>query len=98
MIQKTFRPNQNVRLILVATHSVQPKRVCIEHELSQMLKRAAVKVAFDLNLPIFRTDLILERKPGEPEEYPEFLRDPVHQNRASSLLLTKEFLFSYVFE
>ena len=98
MIQKTFRPNRNVRIILVATQSVQSKHLCIQPDLSQMLKRAAVKVAFDLNLPIFRTDPILEQKPGEPEEYPVFLQDPVHQNRASSLLLTKEFLFSFVFE
>ena len=94
MIQETFRPDRDIQLILVATHSVHPKHyLCIQHDLSQMLKRVAVKVAIDLNLPIFRTDLILEDKSGDDWKY---LLDRVHQNSDSSILLTKEFLSSYV--
>ena len=84
---ETFRSDRNIRHILLATHSALPDHPFIKRELTKMLTRAAVKLAFDFNVHIFRSNPILEHKGSE---YLGYLKDTVHQIRDASILLTKD--------
>ena len=92
MLQNVFRPKD--KLILSVPHSPRPYHHCLDLDLVDHFRRSTLKVGLDLGLPIFRADRIVEHSSAESFGY---LKDRVHQNRECSLLLTKDFIYSFIF-
>ena len=92
MLQNVFRPKD--KLILSVPHSPKPKHHCLDLVLIAKLRRSALKIGFHLSLPIFRADRIVEHTSSKRFGY---LQDHIHQSRHASVLLTKDFINSFIF-
>ena len=94
MLQNVFRTKD--KLILSVPHSPKPKHHCLDLDLIDNFRRSALKIGFHLSLPIFRADHIVEQVQLKTNTIFEE-NDPVHQNRNCSILLAKDFVYSFIF-
>ena len=92
MLQIVLRSKD--KLILSVPHSPKPYHICLDLDFIDKFRRSTLKIGLKLSLPIFRADLIVKHSSAESFGY---LKDNVHQNQNCSILLTKDFIYSFIF-